>query len=205
MAISTYSDLKTAIANWLNRSDLTALIPDFITLFEQKANKDIRARPMVVRATASIGNEYETLPSDYVEMINFSLLTSPPADLEFVSASNWIQTTLPQQLGGNAQPVFFTIVGNQLRFAPIPAGSYNAEMQYYAEIPALSDSNTTNWLLTLAPDAYLYGSLLEAAAYLRNDPRLQIWATGYDASVRRINQDNAHGIYNAAPLAARPG
>jgi hypothetical protein len=71
------------------------------------------------------------------------------------------------------------MVGQQFQVVPTPSGSFDAELLYYAKIPALSDSNTTNWLLTESPDLYLYGALAQTAPYLKEDERMGVWAGLY--------------------------
>ena len=85
MALVNYSDLKTSIADWLNRSDLTATIPDFITLAESGFNKEIRNRKMIKRATATIDSQYSAVPSDWLQTVDFVIETNPVVTLEFLS------------------------------------------------------------------------------------------------------------------------
>ena len=70
MAISTKAELHTAVANWLNRSDLTSRIPEFIALAEASFNRNLRTREMLVRSTASVTGQYVSIPTDYLEMMN---------------------------------------------------------------------------------------------------------------------------------------
>jgi hypothetical protein len=87
---------------------------------------------------------------------------------------------------GVGKPEYFSIVGNQLEVIPSPDTEYSAELTYYAKITALSDANTSNWLLAYAPDLYLYGALLEATPYLKDDERLVVWGQLYIASMEDI-------------------
>lgn len=181
MAISTYSELLTAAENWLTRSDsdTVARIPEWITLTEEVATwgsedpelpiKRLRCRQMEQRATATISSEYTSLPtaSDagaFLEMRQVKLNTDPTTYLEYLTPqemdSRWTSST-------TAKPEFFTIVGSELRVAPSPDTSYTAEMWYYKAIPALTSTNTTNWLLTAAPGVYLYGVLFHAVPYIQ--------------------------------------
>ena len=82
------------------------------------------------------------------------------------------------------------MIGTEIQVYPPPDGTYTAELVYYAEIPALTDSNTTNWLLTLAPDIYLYGTLMQTAPYLQDDARLQTWAALYQKKMQDIEISN---------------
>jgi hypothetical protein len=184
MALATYTDLKSAIANWLARPDdptLTPFIPDFITLAETRINRDLRLRAMETRATASLAGAYVALPPGFLEMRNFQLNTNPVTALSYVT---------PQQLdaswaGSSAgRPAVYTIIGDAIQVGPAPDAAYDAEMAYYKKIDALSPSRPANRLLTDAPDIYLYASLLEATPFLMNDERLPVWSAAYENAVR---------------------
>lgn len=207
MAISTYAELKTAVADYLARSDLTDAIVDFITLTEAKLNGELRCRQMETRSTTSVDTtnaepEFITLPTDFQTMrrIRLSSVTGKPR-LEFI---NGAQADEYRYGSGNAagQPLYFTIMGDELELLPTPDANYTIEMVYRAKIPPLA-SNSTNWLLTLAPDAYLYGALMEAAPYMNNDARIQTWSTGFANAIDRLNRTATDQSYNAGPVAMR--
>lgn len=200
MAIATYPDLQSSVATWLNRDDLTAQIPDFIALAEAKLNRQLRLRQMIARVTTTLDEEYEALPDDFLEAVALKLTTSPPAALQFVTPAQMDVLVEGQATG---KPVYYTIKGDQFQFYPTPAGSPSLEMAYYAKIPALSDSNTTNFLLTLAPDVYLYATLLQSAPFLREDERLATWGMLYDAAYNELMDANQKSAFSAAPLVIR--
>lgn len=177
MAITTYAELKTAIADWLNRDDLTATIPNFISLAEAQFNRSIRHRKMVTRSNATLDTPYFAVPSDWLENIRFQLNTNPTTPLLFVTPEQASEER--QKYTASGQPLFYTMVGQQFQVVPSPDTSYDSELLYYAKIAALSDSNTTNWLLTESPDIYLYGALVQSAPYLKEDERVGVWAGLY--------------------------
>ena len=189
MAISTYAELKTSIASWLDRSDLTDIIPDFIALAETRHKRDFKIRRMETRVTANTisGTEYYTLPDDYVAMRNIKLNTDPKTPLDFLTPE--IMDRL--QAGSNTGcPKAYSIKGNNIQIRPIPDGVYEIEVSYYKTFTPLSDSNTTNDMLTHHPDVYLYGSLVEAEPYLMNDKRIQIWQGFYERAKADIITSN---------------
>jgi hypothetical protein len=173
MAITTYSELKSAVADWLLRDDLTSVIPSFISLAEAKFNRRIRDYRMVSRTTFTVDGEYEDVPADWLQTIRYQLNTSPITTLEYVTPDQAAEERAV--FSASARPKFFTVVGSTLQHVPTPDGSYTGELTYYAKIPTLTDVATSNWLLTAAPDVYLYGALLEAAPYLDDDQRIQVW------------------------------
>ncbi len=204
-----YSQLKSNIADFLNRSDLTAVIPTFISLTEAQMERALRVRQMIERSAAQIDTEYSALPSDFLEAKTFKITSSRPIQpVEFVTPE---QMDDAQQLSAGALgiPKYFTIIGNQIRVSPAPDATYDAELMYFAKLAKLSDSNTTNWLLTSSPDAYLYGSLMHAAPYLKDDERVAVWGTLYNTAIEALkNADqnaSASGLIKARvkPFGAR--
>ena len=177
MAITTYAELKTAIGDWLNRDDLDSVIPNFISLAEAQFNRSIRHRKMVTRSDATLDTPYFAVPSDWLQTIRFQLNTNPVTPLLFVTPEQALEESMVYSTG--QQPLFYTTIGEQFQVVPSPDSSYDAELLYYAKIPALSDSATTNWLLTESPDLYLYGALIQSAPYLKEDDRINVWAGLY--------------------------
>ena len=184
MSITTYAELQSSIADWLLRDDLTSVIPTFISLAEAKFNRRIRDYRMVKRATAEVDTAYFAIPSDWQENIRFQLNTSPITTLEYVTPD---QAAEEKRLyNSSGRPAFFTMIGDQFQIVPAPDSTYDAELTYYAKIPVLSSGNTSNWLLEKAPDIYLYGALMEAAPYLDDDARIQVWGGLPEQSMNAI-------------------
>ena len=185
MALVNYSDLKTSIADWLNRSDLTATIPDFITLAESGFNKEIRNRKMIKRATATIDSQYSAVPADWLQTVDFVIEANPVVTLEFIT--NEKLDKLRETYTSSGTPKFYTIVGQELEVLPVPdSATLTGEITYYSKIPNLTDVNPTNWLMNSSPDIYLYGSLLQSAPYLVDDSRIPVWASMYQKLVKDL-------------------
>ena len=164
MAISTYAELKTAVALWLARAgdaSVTDNVADFIMLAERRINRRLRLRGMENRATATISTQYVALPTDFAEMRNFQLNTDPVTSLALMSPEHIDAIYAGSQTG---KPRVYAIVNDEIQVRPTPDASYTAEMAYWARFAALSDAATTNWLITNAPDVYLWGALAEAAS-----------------------------------------
>lgn len=191
MAITTYSELQSAIADWLLRDDLTSVIPSFIDLAEAKFNRRIRDYRMVSRTTFTVDSEYEDVPADWLETVRYQLNTSPITTLEYVTPDQAAEERV--SFSSSGRPKFFTVVGSTFQHVPAPDSSYTGELTYYAKIPALSDAATSNWLLGVAPDLYLYGALMEAAPYLDDDARVQTWGGLFEQAMNalRIESDRA--------------
>jgi len=177
MALSTYADLQAAIADYLNRADVSAVIPDFIKLAEAKFNRELRLPQMIARVTATPTAEFDSLPSDFLQLYKMERsYDSPMGELIYVppqEASNLVAENI------NATLRYYTIIGNTIQTIPAATSTSTdiLKLVYYAQIPALTGTNTANWLLTKSPDLYLYSSLLEASPYLKDDERLVSWGT----------------------------
>jgi len=199
MALTNYSGLKTAVASWLGRTDLTDQIPDFITLAELRLSRQLRIRQMLVTATASTtgGDNTVGLPSDFLEMRDLYIVGTPRIPLTYMSPSAFTRDARAHESG---KPVFYTLRGNEIELAPIPDAVYTLNMLYFSKPAALSDANSSNTFLANAPDALLYGSLLEAEPYLMNDGRLQVWSQLYQNAMDSINVSDQGSEYSGVPL-----
>ena len=191
MAIGTFAELKTAAANWLDRSDLTDRIPEFIVLAEARFNRILRIRDMETVSTAistTAGTREYSLPTGFVQMKEFHLTTDPITPLAYITPEMMSRL---QAGSTKAKPKVFTIIADNVRLGPNPDAVYTTSMLYYKTFTALSASNTTSEMLTNNPDVYLYGTLLEAEPFIMNDARVQLWATAFRQAVEDIqNQDN---------------
>jgi hypothetical protein len=189
MAISNYSELKSAIADWLDRTDLTDSISDFITLAEARHKRDFKLRRMETRVTANTiaDTEYYTLPDQYVAMRNIQLNTDPKTSLEYLTPEQMDRIYAGSMKG---KPRAYSIIGDDIQLRPTPDSVYEIEILYFKHFTALSDSAPTNEMLTNHPDIYLYGSLVEAEPYLQNDKRIQTWASFYDRAKKDIIDSN---------------
>lgn len=202
MALTTYNELKTSVADWLNRTDLTAVVPDFISLAEAQIERTLRTRQMIVRATASIDTEYSAVPADFLETKSIKLNTNPVTALAFESIDAMDQLKSTTYIA-SGKPQYFSIVGGQIRVLPVPDATYTAELTYYAKLSKLSSTNTTNWLLTQAPDVYLYGSLMQAAPYLKEDERITVWASIYARGLEELQIADDRGATSGGAIMMR--
>lgn len=198
MAITTYSELKTAIANWLNRDDLTAVIPDFISLVEADLNRKVRHWRMENRSTASIDDRYTALPSDFIEAVRFHL-DADERQIELVTPA-FIQKKRQENADGTGAPLYYAVIAGQIEVFPTPDDAYTGELYYYGKIDALSDDTTSNWVLSNFPDAYLYGALLHSSPYLVDDARTQVWAALYQTAIDGINSNNDKAKFGGSGL-----
>ena len=202
MAITTYSELKTSVADFLNRDDLTSAIANFIALGEAQMNRDIRHYSMIKRSVAEIDTRYSSLPSDFLEPIRLHIDDSYQTRLELTSLDDMLQLR-NNTANAIGKPQYYAIVGDSIEVYPTPDADYNTELMYYAKIDALSDSNTSNWVLSSHPDAYLYGSLMQSAPYLKDDNRLTVWASLYAGIISSINKQSERTKYGGSGIRKR--
>lgn len=193
MSITTYSELQAAIGRWLHRSDLASAIPDFITLAEVRFNRDLRLNAMETQTTVTLsaGAASFSIPSD---LIDLKLLTVTANSTEHPLRYR----NLLDVLNGGSDtgiPQFYAGQGNTYRVTPVADAAYTLNVYYCARIPALTDAAPTNWMLTNAPDVYLYGALLEASPYLIDDERLTLWKSAYDLAVQTLQTKNDEKDY----------
>lgn len=198
MSLDTFANLKTAIANHLDRDDLTSLIPDFITLAESRHKRDIRIKEMINRDAITVNARQISLPTGFLGSINFRLLTNPVTVLKYVNYHE-LNRVRDETTG---KPEYFTI-GNEIEFDHAPDSSYSGEIVYFKAETALSDGNTSNNILAAAPDAYLYGALTAAEPYLMNDERIPTWNSFYKNAVEGLNKQLEKGR-RSGPLVSRP-
>ena len=203
MAITTYAELQTATANWLDRSDLTARIPEFIELAEANFNRVIRQPDMITKNDSfSIAGRYTTLPTDTLEIVRIVLDLTPVVVLEYMTPEELSERRIT--LTGTGKPYYFTTIGgsaNQLEVLRSPDDTYTASIIYYTRIPALADG--TNWLLTNHPDIYLFGALVEAEPYLKNDERMPMWTSRLDKALTDLRLQGERESHSGSSLRMR--
>ena len=190
MAINTYGTLQTAVANWLDRDDLSSRIPEFISLAEAIFNRTLRIRAMetTVSDNTPSGSKEDALPTGYLQMREIHLETSPVVSLSYITPEIMYRIRAGST---NGRPTSYTILGDNILFGPTPDSVYSYSMTYYKALDALSDSATTNWAILNAPDLYMYGALLQAEPFLMNDQRVPLWERGFRQAISDLQeQDN---------------
>ena len=189
----TYDELKTEIANYLNRTDLTNQLDGFIDKCEGEINRKIKHKDQIKRSQAVLDAQYTQLPGDFIGIINVDLQgTNPPVALFQQSLES---LDLHRSTTGDAkgQPKYFAVDGDTLEVSPTPDSATTIQLTYYAEVPPLSSTTTENFLSRTAPDVYLYGALKHASIYLMEDERVALFSTLFEKALEelRVQQQNA--------------
>jgi hypothetical protein len=197
MALSNYSQLQAAIADWLNRTDLTNQIKDFIKLAEARFNREVRNHEQIIRKTAQSSAQYVALPTDWAGAYNLQVGTQKLSYITPERADDYRNA----KITGSVR--YYTIIGRSIELLPAPTSDVTVEMAYYAEIPSLSDANPTNWLLQKAPDIYYYGPLCHAAPFLNDDQRLVTLASLTTTAIAALNDESEANSHSGSTLVAR--
>lgn len=184
MSIATFDDLVAMVKRFAKRADLNDLIPDFVTLAETNIGRELRVNKMLTRAqNATIINEFGLAPTDFLAPKSMRLVDEPDTILRFLSVEQMSDYKATKPTGTLTS---YALVGSEFWFLPAPQSPLEAELIYYAQIPALSASNQTNWLLTANPDVYLWGTLMQAADFLEDDNQLQKYASRFKDAILAI-------------------
>lgn len=211
LQITDTTSLLAAVVEYLARDQDVTLIaraPTFIQLFEAKVNRTLFTRQMETRSQAvtdpgvTSEPEFIALPTDFQTMrrIRLSSEIGKPS-LQFLSGTQMDEMrTSGADVSGI--PRYFSIFGNEIELLPTPAAATTLEMIYRQNLPSLN-ANSTNWLLALAPDAYLFGALMEAAPYIKQDGRIQVWAAAVQSALIDLNSLGSASAFNAGPMQVR--
>jgi hypothetical protein len=199
MAVTTWTELKASIAGFLNRTDLTtAIADDFIPLAEAEMKR--RIRRMTESTTIYISAANMDGPTDLAEPISLRLDTgSPSEDIPLKLCTPQMLAEVRARVSDvQGRPTHFSFYDEQLQFAPVPDQSYDGILVYYQQFTSLGSGNATNTILSQAPDAYLYGSLLHAQHYLEHPERLPEFQARFDAAIQQMNEVAERESYGGA-------
>lgn len=208
MAISTYTELKASIANWLNRSDLTSEIADdFIKLVESDLNAKLRIRQMEQVETITIDSETETVPTGFIAVRSFYILSGGTKyHLNYITPANLFAIK-----GGSTTgiPRVYSIESDngveQFRFGPAPDTTYTGYLQYYKAFSPLSSTNASNYILASHPAVYLYGTLFHAANFIGgiDQGQSQSWLGMYQTALERLEDNDQNDSFGGSPVIQR--
>ena len=200
MALSTYSELLSTVASYLNRDDLTSIIPTFITLTENRLNRELRVRANMVRAvtTTTSGQAFYDLPSDLIELRNITYDSSSQSfALRYLSPES-----VSREYGTivSGQPRAYTNLGNNLKLTPTPDAAYSISINYFSQLRSLSDSVTTNDVLAEYPSLYLFGACLEGAIYLNDTEQTNRFGSVFQKALEDVKTAEEAARYSGTVM-----
>lgn len=182
MAFGSYSDLSTTVFSRLNRGAVTADFDAAIVLAESEVNRRLAlkpVRPMHTHSTATVSTEYVGVPADILDVDSMAIngvevTCTSPQNIERMAAED------------AAVPRYYTQIGDEFRFHPVPDASYTLDMIYWAKVPNLNSTNTTNWLLASHPDVYFHGVLAHLYQQYFSPDEAETHAALFDAALEKV-------------------
>lgn len=177
MALDSFSSIKTALTNWLARSDLSSYYNDFIFLGEKRLARDLRIRAIETSLSITLSSGIGTIPADFLELKHARLDIAGGWDLEMREA-DWVYELHPNRTP-TSRPIYIGVDGTDFVFGPYPDADYVVNGTYYKQPAILSDVSPTNEWTANTGDALLMAALAESAPFLRDDERLQVWESKY--------------------------
>jgi len=194
----TYDELQSAIERWTDDSTLTATIPELIALSERRLSRRLNSPEMEASTTLAITDGTATLPTDALQIraifIDYDGRRVP---LQVISQADYDRSYNSDVTG---RPIYYMVSGASINVLPLPDLTYTLGLRYKQSIPALSETVTTNWLLTKWPDLYLSHCLLTAADYGFEDARLDWNTAKTEQLIKEINQAGSKLRYGDGPL-----
>lgn len=202
--ITDYTSLQSAIADYLGRSDLTTQIQTFINQGEARIYRSLRVADMEKSLTGSLTNNTLAVPSDYQHMKELYISTSDGFQ-PLERADLWWMRGHYQTQTAQSAPIYYAREGQNFIFAPYPDSNYTVGGVYFARLPSLSVTNTTNWLTAKNPDLIMAAALLEASTYLDDQPGVQYWTQRYGEISQDVQQSDKLERFSGSPLMMRVG
>lgn len=206
MAISTYSELQTAVGNWLNRGDLASRIPEFIALAEADLARRVRRKTVVGTVAITSATATVALPATCAELRSVRITDGAftlGRPLQIVTPER-LAAVRAERAGATGRPEFAAVIEGTLYLVPTPDANLSAEIIYFEALTPLGASVSTNAIFEEAPDSYLYGALTHASPYLLHDARVPTWKGLYDNAVTSLNEVRQREEQAAIEQSAHP-
>lgn len=198
--IQNYDDLTAAVAKWLKRQDLSAMIPDFIQMAEEYFNNlndlvavNARRAKYIITPTQAVF----PAPTDMQQPIQAYMLGRPLDFYPIGWESQYAGGSVPQIANG------YQIVGNDIVLSVPQIGLF--QLDYYQTLEGLSTTNESNWLLQDSPTTYLAGVLYEAFGYARDYEKAEYWKAKRDTAIAVYVTNDVSSRFPAGQLTIRPG
>ena len=185
MALTTYAELKDSISNWLKRSDLSAYLDDLITLAETRIFRDVKNQGIYATYSEAISNGTTTVPSGFLGWRDVRIVSGSYKWPLTVATPNQTLQSLDYPAHTRA-PKYISNDGSTFSYYPYPDGEYTVEGTYYKKPSPLSTAVYS--LFTNNPDLFLFGALAEAAPFLKDDKRVELWEAKYRQIVNDVNR-----------------
>lgn len=202
--VMTYDSLTTTVLQYLERQDASVVnaIPTFITLCEFEIAQEIKTlgQLQVVNATMNINNPVIVKPARWRKTVSMTIDTGTSTQPVYLRKYEYLRNYWPNEtLTG--LPLYYADTDYEHWYvAPTPSLAYNFEVLYYERIAPLSSTNQTNWLTQNAPNAMLYGTLLQAMPFLKNDAR-QVFQQKYTEAITSLKVEDVARVGDRQAIA----
>ena len=198
---TTWAELKTTLANWLNRDDLGAAeIPEAIALAERRFQRTIFSPERETEATLAASAEAVALPTDLWGIRAAYVLSDPRVVLEPMTLAELRNAWSGAATG---KPQNYAIRGESLVLGPAPDAAHAIKLTYIQTIPVLGSGQATNWLLTDHPDVYLYGALHALHLLLADEDRAALYDGKFRQAAEEVNRTALRRSSGGAPIRIR--
>lgn len=201
MALSNFTNIKSAIEDWLNRSgftDVTDNTEDFMILAQRRYMRDVRIPSMEKIVTITTSNVNFAVPADYLELKSAMIIgdrNSLLARADYTEIRQEVSTGRPNNIA-RAGASFF--------LGPPPDAEYDIELVYYADIPYIDSTNAVNWFSTFAPELILAASLVEAYLFLKDAEKVGTWEHKYNQAMKNLANQKHSAEHSGAGLRVKP-
>lgn len=193
-AVMTYDSLVENIQSYLERTDTATLekIPTFIMLAEQIIASQIKflgnltVNESTMVATESIIEK----PARWHKTVSMNVTVDGVRNPVLLRKYEYLREYWPDSTQTDVPKFYADYDYTHWLIAPTPASNYTFEVLYYERIQPLDSSNQTNWFTIYAPQALLYGSLLQAMPFLKNDERTPMWQQQYDLIMQTLKAED---------------
>lgn len=199
MSLSNYSDLVTSVANWMNRTDLGSVIPDFVTIAESRIAKDLRLRNQLTSGTltTSTSSRAVSLPSGFLEFASVNIDGTPATICTYITPEH-LDAKFPAD-SYSGRPAYYAIQGDQVLFGPSPDAAYTVNVDYFTRFPALA-SASTNWLMTNHPNIYLSACMAQGCLFTMNREGAGEWNAVYKTEVAELQKDDDMAAHSGSVM-----
>lgn len=203
MAILNYSDLKAAVVDWADRADISpARIADFIYLAEADASQLLRVPAMEHQVLLTVTDGRVTIPFDYLELRRLTWQGATEKVLQYMSWDNFVDADNTGD--GEVNPLYFSRQGSTWFLAKGVGDGEQILCHYYRFVPALSDTADTNWLLSVSPQAYLFGSLRYLYEFTMDNERAAYWDMKFKQELEKLQVIADQAEYRGSTIVIRP-
>jgi hypothetical protein len=193
-AVMTYDSLVNDISTYLERTDTATLekIPTFIMLAEQVIASEIKflGNLTVQQSTMVATQPVIDKPARWHKTVSMNVVVAGERRPVLLRKYEYLREYWPDPTQVDVPKFYCDYDYTHWLVAPSPASNYTFEVLYYERIQPLDSSNQTNWFTIYAPQALLYGSLLQAMPFLKNDDRMPMWQAQYDKIINTLKTED---------------